>query len=110
MALARHHQASGSKPTSLFPKPLSPEPEREAGSDDPEPNSPPDKGEIQRTLQDTTARAISKGSMEPGNVILFNMMPHIQPPQRWLNICEAMSLWICIAPMLKREQLETVVV
>ena len=35
---------------------------------------------------------------------MFNMMPCIQPPQRWLNFYEAVSLWICIAPMLRPQE------
>ena len=39
--------------------------------------------------------------MEPGNITIFNMMPCIQPPQRWLNFYEVVSLWICVALMLR---------
>ena len=59
-----------------------------------------DKSEIQGALKATITKTISEGPLEPGNVTVFNMMPCIQPPQRWLNFYEVVSLWICIAPML----------
>ena len=69
--------------------------------------------EIQSALQATITKAISEGSIEAGNVTIFNMVPCIQPTQRWLHFYEAVSLWICIAPILRpqqREQLEPFIV
>lgn len=57
--------------------------------------------EIQSGLQATITEAISEGSIEPGNVTIFNMRPCTQPPQRWLNFCEAVSLWVCVALMIR---------
>ena len=49
-------------------------------------------------------KTISEGSIEPGNVTIFHMMLCIQPPQRWLNLYEAVSLLICVAPMLRPQE------
>ena len=48
--------------------------------------------EIQSAFQATITKAISEGSIESGNVKIFDMVPCIQPPQRWLNFYEAVSL------------------
>ena len=104
MATAGYHQAAGSEPMFLMPNPLLLEPEQAAGADDPEPNNPPEKNESQNTLQDTITKAISDGSIEPGNVTIFSMMPFIQLPQRWLNFYKIISLWICIAPMFRPQE------
>lgn len=45
--------------------------------------------EIQSAFQATITKAISEGSIESGNVKIFDMVPCIQPPQRWLNFYEA---------------------
>ena len=90
MATVGYRQAAGS--------------EQAAGADDPEPNNPPEKSESQNTLQDTITKAISDGSIEPGNVTIFSMMPFIQLPQRWLNFYKVISLWICIAPMFRPQE------
>ena len=65
-----------------------------------------DESEIQSVLQATFTEAISEGSIEPGNVTIFNMMPCIQPPQRWLSFYEAVSWWICMASMLRPQERE----
>ena len=49
-----------------------------------------DKSEIQSALQATITKAIPEGSIEPGNITVFNMMPCIQS----LNFDEAVSLGI----------------
>ena len=41
-----------------------------------------DKREIQSALQATITKTISEGSIEPGNVTIFNLMPCIQLPSR----------------------------
>ena len=42
--------------------------------------------EIQSALQATITKAISEGSIEAGNVTIFNMVPCIQPTQSIYSI------------------------